>query len=106
MNRSAARVAEVPAAVVTVMSTVPLPGGLVAVICVAESTVNVVAAVPPKRTPVAPVKPVPVMVTVVPPVTGPLAGKTPVTTGTEDGGGTMMPVPLRTMSCDRGREAR
>ena len=41
-----------------------------------------VAAVPPKLTPVAPVKPVPLIVTVVPPVVGPDVGLTLVTDGT------------------------
>ena len=80
MKLSAAVPTEVPAGVVTVMSTVPLPGGLVAVICVPESAVTV-AGVPPKLTPVAPERPVPVMVTLVPPAAGPLAGDTPVTAG-------------------------
>lgn len=39
---------------------------------VEEATVNEVAAVPPKLTPVAPVKFVPVIVIVVPPARGPL----------------------------------
>ncbi len=47
-----------------------------AVIWVAESTVNEVAAVAPKVTAVAPVKPVPVIVTEVPPACGPLFGLT------------------------------
>ena len=80
MNRSAAVTAEVPDGVVTVMSTVPVPGGLVTVIPVAESAVIVPAALP-KLTPVAPAKPVPVIVTTVPPVVDPLAGEIPVTAG-------------------------
>ena len=71
---------EVPAGVVTVMVTVPVPGGLVTVICVLESAVMAAAAAP-KRTPVAPASPVPVMVTVVPPAVLPLSGDTPVTAG-------------------------
>ena len=39
------------------------------------------AGVPPKLTPVAPERPVPVMVTLVPPAAVPLAGDTPVTAG-------------------------
>ena len=68
-----------------VMSTVPEAEatGDVATICVAEFTVNVVAAVVPKRTAVAPVKSVPVMVTEVPPVVRPVAGDTPVTVGAD-----------------------
>ena len=63
MNWSAAMVAEVPPGVVTVTSTVPVPAGEVAVMEVALLTVNAVAAVAPNLTAVAPVKPVPVMVT-------------------------------------------
>jgi hypothetical protein len=71
----------VPPAVVT--DTVPLvaPVGTVAVTCVAELTVNDVADVPLNFTAVAPVKPVPVIVTDVP--TGPLVGENPVTVGGE-----------------------
>ncbi len=61
-----------PPAVVTVTSTVAAAcAGDVAVIWVSETTVKVVAAVEPKSTAVAPVKPVPVMVTEVPPAAGP-----------------------------------
>ena len=66
--------------VVTVTSTVSLPGGLATVICVPESAV-IVAAVPPKLTPVTPQRPVPVIVTLVPPAVLPLGGETPVTVG-------------------------
>ena len=53
-----------PAGVVTVTSTAgPGPAGLVAVIVVSLTTVKLVAAVVPKSTAVAPVKPVPVIVT-------------------------------------------
>ena len=69
-----------PAGVITVMVTVPVPGGLVTVTSVLESAV-IVPATPPKRTPVAPASPVPVMVTVVPPAVLPPAGDTPVTAG-------------------------
>ena len=44
-----------------------------------------VAAVAPKLTAVAPVKLVPVIVTLVPPVAGPLVGETDVTVGGETG---------------------
>lgn len=47
-----------------------------------------ISGVPPKSTSVAPVKLPPVIVTVVPPVNGPLAGLTAVTTGVE----TMVPL--------------
>jgi hypothetical protein len=81
-NWSAEEVAEVPPAVVTVMSTVAAEwAGAVAVICVAELTVKLVAAVPPKLTAVAPVKLVPVIVTDPPPAVVPLDGLTPVTVG-------------------------
>jgi hypothetical protein len=71
---------EVPAGVVTVMATVPVPGGVVTVICVLESA-PIVPATPPRRTTMAPASPVPVMVTVVPPAVLPLSGDTPVTVG-------------------------
>jgi hypothetical protein len=80
-NRSAALVELVPPNVVTVTSTVPTAStGDVAVIDVAEFTVNG-AAVPPNLTAVAPVKPVPVIVTVVPPLVEPVVGLIAVTTG-------------------------
>ena len=73
VNWSAALVALVPPTVVTVISTVPaVEGGDVAVIDPSEFTVNEVAATPPKSTAEAPVNPVPVIVTDVPPFTVPL----------------------------------
>ena len=48
-----------PAGVVTVTSTVPLPAGLAQVIKESLSTTTLVAASPPKSTAVAPVKPLP-----------------------------------------------
>ena len=78
MNSSADEVALVPSGVVTVTSTVPVPGGAVAVIEVAESAA-MVAGVEPKSTAVAPDRSVPVMVTLVPPAGGPVAGAIPVT---------------------------
>jgi len=75
-------VALVPPVFVTVTSTVPaVSAGEVAVICVSVSTVNVVAGDAPKSTLVALVKPVPVMVTDVPPESGPDAGLIDVTVG-------------------------
>ncbi len=66
------------------MSTVPTePAGEVAVICVAELTVKLVAFVLPNLTAVAPVKLAPVIVTDVPPAVGPLEGETFVTVGAE-----------------------
>ena len=50
-------------------------------IWVDETTVKLVAATVPKSTLVAPVKPVPVMVTVVPPPVGPDVGEMLVTVG-------------------------
>ena len=70
-----------PLAVVTVTSTVPVPAGAVAVIDVAVLAVNPVAEVVPNFTPVAELKLVPVMTTVVPPAAGPLVGLMPVTVG-------------------------
>src|SRR6516162_9703639 len=70
-----------PAGVVTVTFTVPVPAGLSAVIEVSLTTVTFVAATVPKSTAVAPVKPVPVIVTVVPPAGGPLVGLMAVTVG-------------------------
>ena len=81
MNWSAGEVAEVPPTVVTVTSTVPVPAGAVAKIEVAELTVKLVAAVAPKFTAVAFVKFVPVMVTLVPPVVGPVVGVIELTVG-------------------------
>ena len=52
--------------VTTTFRLVPEPAGTTAVILVAELTVIEVAAVPPKVTEVAPVKPVPVIVTEAP----------------------------------------
>ncbi len=73
--------ADVPPGVVTVTSTVPVPAGLSAVIVVPLTTVRFVAGVVPKSTAVAPVKPVPVIVTRVPPAVEPLVGLRPVTVG-------------------------
>jgi hypothetical protein len=68
----------VPAEVVTLIGPVIAPAGTVAVIAVAEFTVKP-ALVPLNRTAVAPVKFVPLMVTLVP--TGPLLGVKLVTVG-------------------------
>jgi hypothetical protein len=76
---------EVPPGVVTVTSTTPaLPGGEVAVHCVEETQLTLVAATGPKETLTAPgvlEKLVPEMVTAVPPLNGPDEGLTPVTDG-------------------------
>ena len=61
-----------PPDVVTTTSTAPAAcAGVVAVTCVAEPTVNEVAAVPPKVTDVVLLRFVPVIVTAVPPAVGP-----------------------------------
>ena len=87
MYWSFALVALVPPGVVTVTSTVPsVPAGAVAVMEVGPFTVKFAAAVVLNFTALAPVKPVPVMVTDVPPVLGPEVGLTEVTAGGEGGG--------------------
>jgi hypothetical protein len=89
---SAALVAEVPAGVVTVTSTtVGLDTlGDTAVKVVDEATLNDTAAIEPNLTAVAPLKPLPVMVTEVPPAIEPEDGLTFVTVG---GAGGVTPVP-------------
>ena len=63
---------------VTLTVTGPaLPGGATAVIWVSESTRNVDAATEPNLTPVAPMKPVPVITTSFPPAAGPVFGNSP-----------------------------
>ena len=81
MKRSAAEVAEVPFGVVTVTSTIPMPAGEVAVMDVGLCTTTWVAALEPNFTAVAPVNPVPMMVTLVPPNTLPNLGWTALTVG-------------------------
>ena len=83
MNWSADEAWDCPAALVILISTVPAePAGLVAVIEVALFTVYELAVMLlPNITLVTPVKPVPVMVTLVPPATGPADGEMPVTVG-------------------------
>ena len=73
--------AEVPPAVRTVTGTGPAAcAGLMAWIDVADWTANVAGA-PPNDTDVAPVNPVPLIVTGVPPAVGPVFGVSVVTTG-------------------------
>jgi hypothetical protein len=82
VNWSAPDVEDVPPGPVTVTSTVPAdPAGAVAVICVAELTVKLVAGVDPKLTAVAPVKLVPEIVTEVPPPLDPTDGLAETTEG-------------------------
>lgn len=57
----------VPVGAVTVTWTVPVPGGVLAVICVSLTRMKLVP-LGPNLTLVAPVKPEPVMVTLVPPL--------------------------------------
>ena len=73
--------ADVPAGVVTVTFTVPAPGGLMTVNVLSLTTVKLVAGAVPKSTTVAPVKPLPTIVTNVPPTLGPAAGLRPETAG-------------------------
>ena len=71
-----------PPGVVTVTSTTPAAcAGAVDVIVVALTTLKPVAAVLPNLTAVAPVKFVPVIVTEVPPASGPDVGLSPDTVG-------------------------
>src|SRR5689334_9300937 len=71
-----------PPGLVTVMLTAPLEcAGVVAVIVVLPTTVTFVAAELPKLTLAPEAKPVPDIVTEVPPAAAPLAGETPLTTG-------------------------
>ena len=74
--------ADVPPGVVTVTSSVPAPGGLAVVMVVLFTTVNAATEVPLNFTTVAPVNPVPEMVTDVPPLPGPVNGATLLTVGT------------------------
>ena len=68
---------------VTVTVAAPaLPAGVVAVIWVLLTTTTFVAAAPPNVTVGPAAKFVPVMVTAVPPATGPILGDMPVTVGT------------------------
>ncbi len=71
-----------PLGVCTVTLTVPAPFGEVAVMEVAELTVNVVASAEPKWTALAPVRLVPVIFTTLPPDAGPEVGLSEDTVGT------------------------
>jgi hypothetical protein len=85
VNLSDVEAAEVPAVVVTITSTVPVPAGEEAVIEVALAKTTSVAGVEPKSTMELLVKPVPLIVRLVPPAAGPLSGLTEVTVGTPAG---------------------
>ena len=80
MNLSPGTIALIPLDVVTLTSTAPVPAGEVAVRLVAELYVTLAATVPNVTVDVL-VNPVPVMVTAVPPVAGPLTGEMLVTLG-------------------------
>jgi hypothetical protein len=80
---STLEVALVPLDEVTVTSTVPAAfNGEAAETEVEEMTVKLVAGAEPKWTVLAPLKPLPVMVTALPPASGPTTGLTELTTGT------------------------
>ena len=81
MNWLAGVTAEVPPGATTVTFTTPVPCGLLTEIWVSESTVGTTLVLP-KLTLEAPVNPLPVITTAVPPVVGPSAGVTLVTAGT------------------------
>ena len=90
VNSSAGLTALVAPGPVTVTSTVPptsweLPAGEVAVIDVAETTVTPDAPAPPKATESPDAKFAPVIVTAVPPDTGPEAGEILLTAGASGG---------------------
>ncbi len=70
-----------PPGVTTVTSTTPVPAGLSAVMVVSLTTLTSVAGVVSKSTAVSVAKPVPVIVTEVPPDCGPSVGFRPVTVG-------------------------
>ena len=72
---------DAPLGRITVTGTVPVPAGLYAVIVVLL-TLTIAPADVPKSTAVAPVKPVPVIVTNVPPASDPTLGLTPETVAT------------------------
>jgi len=74
----------VPSGVVTSTLAVPaLPAGVVQVMVVLSTTWRLAAAAPPMVTPVAPVKLVPVIVTLLPPLSGPLDGEMLETVGAD-----------------------
>ena len=82
VNALAPLMALEPLLVITTTLVVPVgPTGDVAVMLVSLSTLKFVAGAPLNVTLVAPVNPVPVIVTVVPPARGPAVGERPVTAG-------------------------
>jgi hypothetical protein len=84
VKSSAATFAEVPPAVLTLRLTGPaVPAGETAVICVGDTTVKEVTVTVPNLTAVAEFRLVPLMVTVVPPATGPAVGEIELMAGSE-----------------------
>jgi hypothetical protein len=81
VNFGADALLDVPPGLVTVIGTLPVPAGLVAVMDVLVMELGD-SVVDPNATVVPAVKPVPVIVTDVPPARGPAEGLTPVTVGT------------------------
>jgi hypothetical protein len=74
----------VPPAVLTLRPSRPaVPAGETAVTCVGDTTVNEVAVIVPNLTDVAAFRLVPLIVTVVPPATGPTFGEIEVMAGSE-----------------------
>ena len=71
-------------AVTTFTSTLPEPAGLTSVIAPSASLRKLVTCTEPKSTAEAFARFVPVIVTVVPPAAGPVAGQMPVTEGRVD----------------------
>jgi hypothetical protein len=77
----------VPAGVVTATSAGPAAfAGVRTTTCVAVGVPTISAGAPSKVTRVVPARPVPVIVTVVPPAVGPSSGVRPVMTGSAAGG--------------------
>ncbi|MGA2698178.1 MAG: hypothetical protein ABSE74_00860 [Methanoregula sp.] len=72
-----------PGVVMTRLAAPAVPAGVIAVIEVELTTPKLVAATPPNVTAVVPVKPLPVIITNVPPAVEPIAGETLVNVGAE-----------------------
>ena len=80
-NESAWTGVDVPPGVTTVIGWSPVPAGASTTMVLSESLTSELTKVVPKFTPEASLKAVPVMVTWVPPVAGPVFGVTLVTAG-------------------------
>jgi hypothetical protein len=72
-----------PGVVTSTLAAPAVPAGVAAVIVLALETWNEATAAPPMLTLVAPVKPVPVIVTDCPPAVGPELGEIAVTVGAD-----------------------